>query len=53
MDAWDEWNPGNWTLTATGPVFVPYEKRWYCNETKRIHGNKKEVENCKYCKTKL
>lgn len=54
MDAWDNWNPGYWKPDKElGEVFVPYEKKWYCNENKLIHGSKKEVENCKYCKEKL
>lgn len=43
----DEWNPGFYNKDND---FIPYEKRWYCNENKIIHGSLKEKENCKYCK---
>ena len=26
-----------------------YEKRWFCEHNKEIHGNLKQVINCKYC----
>ena len=26
-----------------------YEKRWFCEHSKEIHGNLKQVINCKYC----
>jgi|GEM_PF-6067500 len=41
-----EWNPGYYDVKKG---FIPYEKRWYCNENKVIHQNVKEKDNCKYC----
>ena len=26
-----------------------YERRWFCEYNKEIHGNLKQVINCKYC----
>lgn len=41
-----KWNPGYYTPNGE---FIQYEKSWYCNETKTIHGNEKSMLNCKYC----
>ena len=41
-----EWNPG---YTDEHGKFIEYEKRWYCNHNKVIHGSGKEFNNCKYC----
>jgi hypothetical protein len=41
-----DWNPG---FTDKDGNFHPYEKRWYCNHNKIIHGSEKEYKNCKYC----
>ena len=50
MKEWDDWNPGYWKPgKGLGEIFVPYEKKWYCNENKLIHNSKEEVKNCKYC----
>ncbi len=45
----------DWNLCFYTPYGerVYYEKRWYCNETKTIHGNEKEFLNCKYCNDKV
>jgi hypothetical protein len=42
----EEWNPGYYDKWEN---FIPYEKKWYCNENKRIHQSEKEKNNCKYC----
>jgi hypothetical protein len=53
MIEWDNWNPGYWKLAGLGEIFIPYEKKWYCNTNKLIHSSKKEVLNCKYCNKSL
>lgn len=40
------WNPGYYNDKG---VFVPYDKSWYCNTNKTIHGSEKEFKNCKAC----
>lgn len=50
----EEWNPGFWKINKDGrEVWIDYEKKWYCNENKIIHGNEKEYLNCQYCTKKL
>lgn len=41
-----KWIPG---FYASNGAFIPYEKAWYCNKNKIIHGNEKEMLNCKHC----
>lgn len=40
------YNPGYYNKYV---VFIPYEKKYYCNENKIIHQNEKELSNCKFC----
>jgi hypothetical protein len=42
----EEWKPGYYDKWEN---FIPYDKKWYCNENKRIHQSEKEKNNCKYC----
>lgn len=35
-------------LGKTGET-VYYERSWYCNENKIIHGSEREVINCRHC----
>jgi hypothetical protein len=44
-----DWNPGYYDKWND---FIPYEKKWYCNQNKVIHQSEKEKNNCKYCKEK-
>lgn len=49
-----EWNPGFIKYNGDGTEsFILYEKRWYCNKNKIIHGNENEYLNCKFCSKKL
>lgn len=43
------WNPGYYDKYGE---YITYEKRWFCNHTKTIHGSEKEYLNCKNCNTK-
>jgi hypothetical protein len=36
-------------LLSGGDKKGEYEKRWFCEHNKKIHGNLKQVINCKYC----
>ena len=47
----EDWNPGFYRIVK-GTIFeefIPYEKTWYCVETKTIHQSEKQKNNCKYC----
>lgn len=44
-----EWNPGYYDLKGN---FIIYEKKYYCNENKIIHGSEKEFQNCLKCNPK-
>lgn len=47
-----DWNPGFYRIKK-GTIFeefIPYEKTWYCVETKTIHQSEKQKNNCKYCR---
>lgn len=50
-----EWNPGYWRIKkgTLFEEFIPYEKKWYCNQNKIIHQSEKEKNNCKYCNKSL
>ena len=41
-----EWNPGYYDKKG---IYQEYEKRWYCNYLKIIHGSEKEFKQCKHC----
>jgi len=45
----DSWNPGYYKYKDFKEIFIPYEKKWFCNTNKIIHGNEKEFLNCKDC----
>lgn len=48
----EDWNPGYWKVSkeGLGEIWIPYEKKWFCNENKVIHSSENEKNNCKYCK---
>lgn len=42
MEDSSEWNPGYW---RNGNIFIPYEKRYFCDKTKLIYN-----KQCNCCK---
>lgn len=48
----ESWNPSyeKYNSKLRGFEIIYYDKAWYCQENKIIHGNEKEKDNCKYCK---
>jgi hypothetical protein len=42
-----DWNPGFYDYKKE--CFVPYEKKWYCEENKIIHGSIREFTSCNSC----
>lgn len=44
----EEWNPGFYDRKGN---FIQYDKSWYCDYNKMIHGSKGEYLNCKHCKS--
>jgi hypothetical protein len=48
MEYRNEWRPGYYDKHG---VFIEYERKWYCNETKTIHDSEKEFLKCPHCLT--
>lgn len=43
----NDWNPCYFDYKKN--IWIFYEKKWYCNTNKVIHGNENEYNKCKDC----